>query len=93
MVTVSELVHDLETVPGMLYLRYDYGFITGVHVARDNSSIELHSFYEHEPLDVATIKTALAGVPEQLMHTPVYGVLDGEREQLKSFNAATQTLF
>lgn len=93
MVTVSELVHDLETVPGMLYLRYDYGFITGVHVARDNSSIGLHSFYEHEPLDVATIKTALAGVPEQLMHTPVYGVLDGEREQLKSFNAATQTLF
>lgn len=93
MVTVSELVHDLETVPGMLYLRYDYGFITGVHVTRDNSSIELHSFYEHEPLDVATIKTALAGVPEQLMHTPVYGVLDGEREQLKSFNAATQTLF
>lgn len=93
MVTVSELVHDLETVPGMLYLRYDYGFITGVHVARDNSSIELHSFYEHEPLDVATIKTALAGVPEQLMHTPVYGVLDGEHEQLKSFNAATQTLF
>lgn len=93
MVTVSELVHDLETVPGMLYLRYDYGFITGVHVTRDNSSIELHSFYEHEPLDVATIKTALAGVPEQLMHTPVYGVLDGEREQLKSFNGATETLF
>lgn len=93
MVTVSELAHDLETVPGMLYLRYDYGFITGVRVARDNSSIELHSSYEHKPLDVATIKTALAGVPEQLMHTPVYGVLDGEREQLKSFNAATQTLF
>lgn len=93
MVTVSEPVHDLETVPGMLYLRYDYGFITGVRVARDNSSIELHSSHEHEPLDVATIKTALAGVPEQLMSTPVYGVLDGEREQLKSFNAATETLF
>jgi len=93
MVTISELIHDLETVPGMLYLRYDYGFITGVRVARDNSSIELHSCHEHEPLDVATIKTALAGVPEQLMDTPVYGVLDGEREQVKSFNAATATLF
>ena len=42
---------------------------------------------------MATIKTALAGVPEQLMDTPVYGVLDGEREQVKSFNAATATLF
>jgi len=93
MVTISELIHDLETVPGMLYLRYDYGFITGVRVARDNSSIELHFCHEHEPLDVATIKTALAGVPEQLMDTPVYGVLDGEREQVKSFNAATATLF